>query len=435
VLTLALENCVRKVLVILLLAAVGGVGWWWSRRSGSETTSFRFTAVERGDLEAVIASTGTLEPVTLVSVGTQVSGQIAEVLADFNDEVREGQVLARLDTTVLRANLEDAQSSVRRAQAEVALAEADYTRISNLTAQNLLPQSELDQAQRSRAVTAASLESARAAIDRAARNLSYATILAPISGTIVARTVDAGQTVAASLSAPELFRIAADLSRMQILADVDESDISSIEPGQAARFTVQAYPDATFRGTVRQVRLQPSTSDNVVSYTVVVDVENPEAKLLPGMTATIEFLVDQVTDVLKVSNAALRFRPSEAMLAELFERRRREREASGENTAPRGDAPTGTRPQNGGSATAGGSRGPSNRPRLFILDEQGRLAMIPIEVGLSDGQMTEVRGPGLSEGQQVIVGVTSAAAASSSTNPFQPGTQSAPRGPRVPGGF
>lgn len=425
----------RKVVVVLLLAAVGGIGWWWSRRGGTETTAFRFTAIERGDLEAVIASTGTLEPVTLVSVGTQVSGQIAEVLADFNDEVEEGQVLARLDTTVLRANLEDAQSSVRRAQAEVALAEADYTRIASLTRQSLLPQSELDQAERSRAVARAGLESARAAIDRAARNLSYATISAPISGTIVARTIDAGQTVAASLSAPELFRIAADLSRMQILAAVDESDISSIEPGQAARFTVQAYPDAKFRGTVRQVRLQPSTSDNVVSYTVVVDVENPEAKLLPGMTATLEFLVDQVTDVLKVSNAALRFRPSEAMLAELFERRRRERETSGENAGPRPGAAAGNRPPNGGTAAAGAPRGPSNRPRLFMLDEQGRLAMIPIEVGLSDGQMTEVRGPGLEEGAQVIVGVSSAGATAASSNPFQPSSQGTQRGPRVPGGF
>lgn len=446
----------RKILfTVVILAGLGAAAFWFWNRRGAAEVGYRFVEIERGDLEAVVASTGTLEPVTLVAVGTQVSGLIAEVLVDYNDQVEEGQVLARLDTSVLATNLEDARSSERRARAELALAEADYTRINNLTQQELLPPSELDQAQRSLAVSRANLESARSAIERATRNLGFATIVAPISGTVVSRSIDAGQTVAASLSAPELFRIAADLSSMQILAAVDESDIGSIEPGQAARFTVQAHPDTRFAGTVRQVRLQPTMSDNVVSYTVVVDVNNPGEALLPGMTATVEFLVAQVSDVLKVSNAALRFRPPEALMSEMMARRRRER---GEGP-PSGDqrAESRARPPEvgegagrptpgttqGGSAPGPGPAGPSgggngaSRQRLFVVDENGELAMIPVRTGLSDGANTEVSGPGLEEGRAVVVGITSgpAANASPSSNPFQQGQSQPTRGPRVPGGF
>jgi len=281
-------------------------------------------------------------------------------------------------------------------------------------------------------------------LDRARQNLEYTSIYAPIDGVVVERNVDVGQTVAASLQAPQLFLIANDLERMQILASVDESDIGFIREGQLARFTVQAYPDETFTGRVKQVRLQSTTTENVVSYTVVVDVENPAGKLLPGMTATVEFLTASAHDVLTVPNAALRFRPTEQMLAQL----RAQRGANGAaapgaqgNGSRQGAPPPGAAgsmmgssgPPNGAAFRAGGQR-PENTAVLWYVDEKNRLGTIPVRVGITDGQRTEVSGPGLKEGMRVIIGVTQSQSTSAGGSPFQ---QRPPGGfrPGPPGGF
>jgi HlyD family secretion protein len=276
----------------------------------------------------------------------------------------------------------------------------------------MITEVEVDQARYNLEVARASASSAEIALERAKRNLAYATIYAPISGTVIERNVDVGQTVAASLSAPQLFLIANDLSRMQILASVDESDISLIEEGQTARFTVQAYPDEHFTGIVRQVRLQSTSQENVVNYTVVVDVDNMDGRLLPGMTATVDFLVAVATDVTKVANAALRFSPTDEMLTEMRDG------AKGEQ----GDQPT-SRPSTTGRARGDGSR-PGNAAMLWYLDADGQLAVTRVRTGISDGQYTEIQGEDIEPGMLVIAGI-SQSGQSSTSNPFQSQQQGA----------
>jgi len=456
----------RLTISLGLLAAVAAGLWLWLQPAEASRT-YRFVEVERGDLESVVSATGTLEPVTTVSVGTQVSGQIAEIDVDFNDRVEAGQVIARLDTSVLESAVEEAQATLRRNRAQKIQAEIEHRRLERLYEQGIVALHDLDLARQDLDVTRSNLESAEAALARARRNLGYATIYSPISGTVIARTVDVGQTVAASFSAPELFRVAADLSQMQILAAVDESDIGEIREDQQVRFRIQAYPDRDFAGRVRQIRLQPATVENVVSYTVVVDADNPEGELLPGMTATVDFLVAQARDVLQVPNAALRFRPTEAMRAELMERlqaegrfagrergdggdgergdgasreagRRSGRETGGDSGP--GSGPGGTRAAGSaggdGGFGSGGSRadgagtgrpvfggagafgGRGDRTLLWYLDEQGRVRASPVRTGITDGQMTEISGRDLEPGLQVIVGVTEETT-DGFTNPFQ----------------
>jgi HlyD family secretion protein len=274
-------------------------------------------------------------------------------------------------------------------------------------------------------------------MEQAKRNLEYATIYAPIDGIVVERDVEVGQTVAASLSAPRLFLIAGDLRAMQILASVDEADIGQIREGQPVRFLVQAHGDTPFAGTVRQVRLQSTAQENVVNYTVVIDVDNTDGRLLPGMTATVDFVIARAEDVLRVPNAALRFRPTEAMLAEVRERGGTAREA-GEPAAastPSGDARTGAAAfrQRGGKGSLP-RRQPPESASLWYVDAAGALGVARVRTGITDGQHTEVAGEGVTDGLEVITGVTSTdTAASGSANPFQ---QSQPqRGRRPPGGF
>ncbi|MEA2344784.1 MAG: HlyD family secretion protein, partial [Thermoanaerobaculia bacterium] len=282
-----------------------------------ETTAYRFATIERGNLQSTVSATGTLNAVTTVSVGTQVSGQVSELLADFNDHVKKGQLLARIDPTLALAAVTDAQANLEKAQAQALQASRDYARNRELTNDGLVARSAYEVSQSGATVANAGVKSARVALDRARQNLSYTSIYAPIDGVVVERNVQQGQTVAASLSAPQLFLIANDLSQMQILAQVGESDIAQIKEGQPVSFTVQALTGQTFKGTVKQVRLQSTTTDNVVNYTVVVSVPNADGKLLPGMTARVQFLTKESDNVLKVSNAALRFKPTDAELAAL----------------------------------------------------------------------------------------------------------------------
>ncbi len=355
------------VLAVILLAAGG---WFLLGRGGGSDEAYRFTPVERGDVESVISSTGTLEAVETVEVGTQVSGIISHIYADFNDHVTKGQVIARLDTTLLAIAVRDAEASVERARAQLDQAQRDYVRTTALRADSLVSVNDVNTATLNLDVAKAAMNTADIGVERARRNLAYATIYAPISGTVIARDVDVGQTVAASLSAPRLFLIANDLSKMQILASVDESDIGRIRDGQTARFTVQAYPDRTFTGLVRQVRLQSATVENVVTYTVVVDVDNPDRILLPGMTATVDFVTAREDSVFTVANAALRFRPTEKMAAELAARRSERRAAAG------GTPPS---PPGGGTGPVGprAREGPWAGPRAAPPTEAGAVPGIP----------------------------------------------------------
>ena len=432
----------RWMIVVAVVAVAAATGGWLLTRGNGEAPSYRFATVEKGDIDSVVSATGTLSAVTTVQVGTQVSGLIAELLVDFNDRVSKGQVIARLDTTLLETNLRDVEASVERSRAELKQAERDLERITSLYNQGISAVADYNKAQYTADVARAQVKSAEASLERARQNLAYATITAPVSGIVVERAVDVGQTVAASLSAPKLFTIANDLSEMQILSPVDESDIGQIKEGQPVRFTVKTYPDRTFTGVVRQVRLQSTIDQNIVNYTVVISVKNDDGKLLPGMTATVEFVVASAKDVLKVANAALRFRPSEAQLAEARERLRKQLEEraaarggatpGGEGAGPMGRPGGGGGQERPGSGGNGGARGQRERSFLYYLDDEGRLSMMPVRPGITDGQFTEVRGPLLEEGQQVVTGMSQAAATQSS-NPFQ-GTQSSGP-PRPPGVF
>jgi HlyD family secretion protein len=403
-----------------------------------QVPAFRFATVERGDLQALVSATGTLNAVTTVSVGTQVSGQVSALLVDFNDHVKKGQLLARIDPTIAQQGVADAQANLEKLQAEANQASRDQNRNRELSAGGLIAPSALEQGGAALQVAEASQRSGDIALQRAQQNLSYTSIYAPIDGVVVERNVNIGQTVAASLSAPQLFLIANDLTHMQILAPVGESDIDRIKQGQPVTFTVQALPGQTFTGTVQQVRLQSTTVDNVVNYTVVVTLENPDGKLLPGMTARVDFHVKSAVNVLKVANAALRYKPSDEVLTQLGAAL-----TPTDATAPAGSSP--------GAGTAGGpgavrarrdqGSGPGNAGgfgTLYSLAADGKLQVARVRTGISDGASTEIQGQDVSEGMKVIDGLAStktAASQASAANPLGSAQQGAAGRTRGGGGF
>ncbi len=414
----------KTAVVLGVLVAVVAVAALLIRQFAfaEQAPTFRYATVERGDLQARVSATGTLQAVTTVSVGTQVSGQVSALLVDFNDHVRKGQLLARIDPTPAQQAVADAQANLEKLQAQASQASRDQARSRELSSAGLIAPSELELGGAALQVAEASERSARISLERAQQNLSYTSIYAPIDGVVIERNVDEGQTVAASLSAPQLFLIANDLTHMQILARVGESDIDQIQQGQTVEFSVQALPGRTFTGSVQQVRLQSTTVDNVVNYTVVVTVENPDRKLLPGMTARVDFLVRSAVNILKVANAALRYKPSDAVLARLGPAA-----TPTEATTPGGAK----RAVSSGGASGGVRSGsPNGVGTLYSLDSDGRLQAARVHTGLSDGASTEVRGGGVREGMQVIDGLapsTSSALRTPSANPLG-GAQQGARG-------
>ena len=440
----------RRILIpVALLVAALLLFWWFKQRESGGDTTFRLGTVETGNIQQTVSATGTLSAVKTVQVGTQVSGQVAAEYADFNDQVKKGQLLARIDPTLQQQTVRDAQAQLEKAQAQLAQAQQEYNRNAPLAQQKFISASEFSTFQVNRSVAIATVKSAQVTLDKARQNLSYTNIYAPIDGVVVERDVDVGQTVAASLSAPQLFLIAQDLGQMQILAAVDESDIAAIKAGQAVKFSVQAYPNQTFSGTVNEVRLQSKLQDNVVSYTVVVLVDNTNGKLLPGMTATVEFITGSANNVLTVPNAALRFTPTpedlKASGLPANAGRDTTRQAGGAGRAG-GAGGVGASTQAGGAggvaggAGAGGAAGgtggaasASGRVRrtgsgaggfgtVWILDANKKLKPIRVRVGLSDGQRTQVTGQGLAAGMQVVIGESSptTAAPTTSSNPLTP---------------
>lgn len=421
--------------------------------------------VDRGDIEDVVGATGTLQAVTTVQVGSQVSGTVQSLNADFNSRVQRGQVVARLDPSLLEARLSQARANLVAARANVERAKAavDDTRQKNeraktLAAQGLLPQADMETAQSNHQSAVASVRGAEAAVSQAAASVrqaevdvTYTVIRAPIDGVVVARNVDVGQTVAASLQAPVLFVIANDLSHMQVNASIDEADIGRVRAGQDVTFRVDAYPNETFTGRVEQVRLQPVTVQNVVTYNTLIAVANAGQRLMPGMTATVSVIVRQRDDVLRIPAAALRFRP------EGYQQTRAGRESPPAPPAVSAPSAPGGAPSGVPAAVTGGSRGNGGgrsgegrrqrreggagssdpaaagdvagaRPgTVFVAGPDGKAQPRPIRVGISDGQFVEVV-QGLEEGERIITGVQSADAAArpaagsaSPANPFQPG--------------
>lgn len=410
------KKIITAVAVVFVVAV--SLAWVFLHGSAKDAVTYRFAAVERGDVEASVSATGALSAVTTVQVGTQVSGQVAAIFVDYNARVKAGQLLARIDATLQQQSVSEAQAGLARSDADVEQAQREYDRNKQLFDRKVITDKEMTAAKYSLQVATANLRSAQISLDRAHRNLAYTQIYAPVDGIVVERNVDVGQTVAASLATPQLFLIAKDMSEMQILAAVDESDIGSIHQGQEAHFTVQAYPNRTFTGVVRQVRLQSATQENVVSYTVVVGVNNADGKLLPGMTATVDFVTGSATNALTVPNAALRFRPA----------------SPGVGVGVGAGAGAGVR---AGAFKAGAGAKRARVSKLFVLGADKKLVPVPVTAGVSDGTRTQVTGNGLKEGMQVIIGSTGGEAntsAAGATSPFQPTQPAQTRGPR-PGGF
>ena len=369
----------KKLLVLVLLVGAGLTAYGYL---GFRTTEFvpevSTVLLNRGDVVDTVGATGTLEAVTTVQVGSQVSGIIEELYADFNSIVRESDVIARLEPSLFETQIEQAQANLARAEADVERlrvtledAETQLARSENLASRDLIADSELDAAQVAVRAAAAQLKSSeasvtqsRASLNQNEVNLGHTVITAPIDGIVIARQVDVGQTVAASMSAPELFIIAADLTKMQVIANIDESDVGRIRPGQDVTFTVDAYAAEEFTGTVSQIRLEPVVVQNVVTYATVIDVPNNELKLKPGMTATVTLEISRREDVLRVPNSALRFRPTPEMFAalnqpvpDILQRGGGAGNSGGRGEGGRSGAGGGVRGEGGRSGAGGGGRG------------------------------------------------------------------------------
>ncbi|MGE5343728.1 MAG: efflux RND transporter periplasmic adaptor subunit [Candidatus Omnitrophota bacterium] len=383
---------------------------------------FETEVIKRGNLEDVVSSTGTLNAVSTVNVGSQVSGILEKVFVDYNYNVKKGQLLAVLDKTLFYAAVTDAEAGVLRAKAQYDQAQAELKRNQPLFQKGHLSEMEFLTIKTNAESALAALRSAQATLTRAKTQLKYTEIRSPIDGTVIERSVDAGQTIAASFQAPKLFIIAEDLTKMQIEATVDESDIGQIKEGQDVRFTVQSYPDDTFHGNVRQVRLNPTTIQNVVNYTVVVDAANEKKQLLPGMTATVDFMVAERKDVLLLPNSALTFTPSPEMMAK-YRDQMMAKFKNRQNGGSGGGMPGGGFHMRQDGENSGGARGgnfggfqPGNplKPngkhlaRVYYLDPNGVPSIALFEKGATDGKMTEIkRSKILKEGINVITAYVS----------------------------
>ena len=351
------------MLALLVIVAVAAA-WWWTVKSKPAEPQYRTATVDRGDIAAEVSANGTLNPVTLVNVGTQVSGTVRRIYADFNQQVKAGQVLAELDPALFQAALAQSTASLANAQAQLDLAEANAVRMQTLFKQEYVSRQELDQTLAARAQAAAQVRLARAQVTRDQTNLGFSIIRSPVDGTVINRQVDVGQTVAASFQTPTLFQIGKDQTQMQIDSTVSEADIGQIKVGQPVKFRVDAFPDTEYRGTVRQVRLNATTEQNVVTYNVVVNVANPDLALMPGMTANLRVLVETRPNVLRVPTTALRFRPPAGSIVE----------GAGK---PRGSA-------------------------VYVLVE-GKPERVAVKTGISDKAFTQIVDGKLKPGDAVIV--------------------------------
>lgn len=415
-----MRNKILLAIIIIVLVIAAGIIYSSINENGNG--QFEFAEIIQGDLESTISSTGTINPVGKVEVGTQVSGIIDHLYVDFNDLVKKGQLLAVLDTLNLKAAFLSAQAGLERAEAQLESAQDDYDRNLEMFKENLISEADFLPFKVNLKTQKANLKSTQADLQRARQNLKYAYIRSPIKGTVIQRNVEAGQTVAASLQAPTLFIIAENLSKMEIHAQVDESDIGQIKEGMAVRFDVQAYPDKKFNGTVRQIRMQPEIISNVVNYTVVIDATNEDNLLLPGMTATVDFIIQQRKDVLLVPNTALRFQPSQELQAKFFNNRKKQMESSPDSIRQQRRAEGRNFPMMEGTGNFTQRETPKDIGRVWYVDEKDHLAMEIIRTGATDSRMTEiVRGRNIKEGMRVIVGIVQSAEQKRSNNLPPPG--------------
>jgi HlyD family secretion protein len=305
----------KKVwIAVVAVVVIGLIAWLMFGNKKEEKVSFSTEKVTRTDIQTSVTATGTIEPVTSVTVGTQVSGIVAHLYVDYNSVVKKGQVIAELDKTNLISELNTAKANLTSQQSNLNYQKSNFTRYQTLYNKGLVSANEFENARLTYQQAQQQVNTARENVRKAQTNLSYATITSPIDGVVLSKSVEEGQTVAASFNTPELFTIAQDLTNMQVIADIDEADIGNIKDGQRVSFTVDAFPDDTFQGSIKQVRQQPTTESNVVTYEVVISAPNGDLKLKPGLTANVTIFTLEHNGVLSVSNKALRFTPNEALL-------------------------------------------------------------------------------------------------------------------------
>lgn len=383
----------KKKWAVILGAVAGvmilaGAVYLGTSKSG---TVYKSEIVQKGDISVIITATGKVNPVTRVQVGTQVTGTISKINADFNQKVSKGQVIAQIDPTFLKAQLLEAEANMERAKAQVDQMKKTLERASELFDRKLISQAEKDEASTNHDLAVAQLKQAGAAYHRAEVSLEYTNIVSPIDGVVISRNVDVGQTVAASLQAPILFLIANDLSKIHIEATIDEVDIGKVKVGQEATFYVDAYPDEKFQGKVTQVRLQPIITQNLVSYEVIVDVTDEDNKLLPGMTANLSIIVDTKKDVVKVPNMALRFQP--ALSQEQYKKF---------------------------VDMYGVKFDLKNNSMVWTSANDLGLVPIIVDAGITDGLYTEIKSDNLPVNTSVVVGVSNTATTSGAAKGFRP---------------
>jgi HlyD family secretion protein len=441
---------VRRLLVTalgLVLLAGGGLGFWrWRGAHRKPPVEFDTAAVDRGRIVSRVTATGTLSALVTVQVGTQISGTIEKLFVDWNSPVKKGQLIAKIDPQLFQASYQQAQANYEAAQGNLIKAEAQeqdagrqFTREKGLLDRKLVAQADYDTSQSNvevmkgqSAAARGALAQAKAQLSQAKVNLDMTRIVSPTDGTVISRSVDVGQTVAASLSAPTLFTIAQDLRKMQVDTSVAEADVGKLSASMPATFTVDAFPGERFKGKVRQIRNAPQTVQNVVTYDAVIDVDNADLKLRPGMTANITFVSAEKDDVLRVPNAATRYKPTPEIFTALgLPVPKGVRDAGDRNRGGPGGGPPGGGPPGGGSPGGGppggswrahgGARGdgPTDRRTVWVL-RGGQPQQISLRIGLSDGSTTEVAEGDLHEGEQVIV--------DASTSETAPATPSGPGG-------
>lgn len=398
---------IRWILILLAVAALVA-GWWYFHDSGPEALRYDTADITRGDLTQVVTATGILNPVLNVQVGSQISGNIQKLYADFNSPVKQGQVVAQLDPSIYKAIVHQQEADLASSKAALELAQLNAKRKNDLLQQHAAPQADVDTANATLHQAEATVQMKDANLEKARADLDHCTIYSPIDGTVISRAVDVGQTVAAAMNAPVLFTVANDLTKMQIDSSVAEADVGNVDLNQSVDFTVDAFPFRTFHGTVVQVRNAATTVQNVVTYDVVISVTNDDLKLKPGMTTNLSIVIAQRENVLKLPNAALRFRPPV--------------DAATPTPVKGSPAPSPAKP----AAAKGrrGGAGPRGERTIYVL-KAGASKPEPVQakLGISDGITSEILA-GLEEGQKVVTGIENPPPANGmtkSTNPISGG--------------
>jgi len=401
---------------IAITLAVVVVVWWRSSTSrNGQSAQYRMGVADRGTVQTVVSATGTAAAVTTVSVGSQVSGTITDLYVDFNSPVKQGQIVARLDPTFLQSAVTQAQANLEKANATLRQAQRDSARTSDLFSKSLAAQADFDNAITSVELGRAGVEQAQAQLSQARTNLAYSVIKSPIDGVVISRNVDVGQTVAASLQAPTLFSVAQDLHKMQIQTSIDEADIGGLREGMKADFTVDSYPDEHFTGTIRQVRYAATVDQNVVTYPVIIDVDNPDLKLMPGMTANVTIVTARRSDVLRIPATALRFRPQGNTGSK-----------SATSSATSGGAAASTSRTRTQGERASHKVGADSSQAQTVVGTSGVVYVVgprrvpearPVRVGLNDGTHAEILSGEVTPGDSVIVGMYGTTSTSATVAP------------------